>query len=304
MSSAIKEEDEVMFCASCGTAGDDIKLKRCTACYLVKYCSVKCQKDHRPQHEEECKKRAAELRDEILFKQPDGIHYGDCPICCLPLPTDPLQSTLYPCCCKRICNGCSVTNQMREKEGKLQQKCPFCRKAASKTDEEINEFLMKRIEANDPVAMWQMGMDRFNKGDYNSSFEYAARAAALGEIEAHYHLSILYYNGLGVEKDEKKELHHVEQAAIAGHPGARHNLGCMERENGRMDRAVKHFIIASKLGYDDSLENVKKLYKSGHISKEDLDAALRGHKAAIDATESPQREDAVEFWEERERMGI
>jgi TPR repeat protein len=45
--------------------------------------------------------------------------------------------------------------------------------------------------------------------------------------------------GNGVEKDEKKELHHLEEAAIAGHPVARHNLGCYEGMNGRMERAVK-----------------------------------------------------------------
>eukprot|EP00985_Skeletonema_marinoi_P006192 scaffold2689_cov70-Skeletonema_marinoi.AAC.15 len=65
-------------CASCGVTAevDDIKLKNCTACYLVKYCSVKCQKDHRPQHKRECKKRMAELRDEFLFKQPESSHLG------------------------------------------------------------------------------------------------------------------------------------------------------------------------------------------------------------------------------------
>ena len=30
----------------------------------------------------------------------------------------------------------------------------------------------------------------------------------------------LYRNGLGVEKDEKKELYHLEEAAIGGHPDA------------------------------------------------------------------------------------
>jgi hypothetical protein len=35
-----------------------------------------------------CKKRAAELRDEILFKQPENTHLGDCPICFLPLSLD------------------------------------------------------------------------------------------------------------------------------------------------------------------------------------------------------------------------
>ena len=78
MNAAVEEKDTMMFCASCGTAGgDDIKLKQCTACYLVKYCSVKCQRDHRKQHKKECKKRAAELRDEILFKQPESTHLGD-----------------------------------------------------------------------------------------------------------------------------------------------------------------------------------------------------------------------------------
>ena len=77
--SAATESELMMFCASCGVAGgDDIKLKKCTACYLVKYCSVKCQRDHWKQHKKECKKRAAELKDEILFKQPESSHLGDC----------------------------------------------------------------------------------------------------------------------------------------------------------------------------------------------------------------------------------
>eukprot|EP00984_Skeletonema_dohrnii_P028597 scaffold18652_cov83-Skeletonema_dohrnii-CCMP3373.AAC.1 len=72
----------MMCCACCGIAeGDDIKLKTCTACKSARYCSVKCQKDHRPKHKGACKKRAAELRDELLFKQPESSHFGDCPIC-------------------------------------------------------------------------------------------------------------------------------------------------------------------------------------------------------------------------------
>eukprot|EP00984_Skeletonema_dohrnii_P028594 scaffold18651_cov70-Skeletonema_dohrnii-CCMP3373.AAC.1 len=66
---------DMMCCACCGIAeGDDIKLKTCTACKSARYCSVKCQKDHRPKHKGECKKRAAELRDELLFKQPESTH--------------------------------------------------------------------------------------------------------------------------------------------------------------------------------------------------------------------------------------
>ena len=75
---AESEADEMMsHCASCGKPeNDDVKLKKCAACHLVRYCSVKCQKDHRPKHKKECKKRAAELHDEILFKEPESTHFG------------------------------------------------------------------------------------------------------------------------------------------------------------------------------------------------------------------------------------
>ena len=69
-------------CASCGIAEiDDIKLKHCDGCDLVKYCSDACQRDQKSEHEEECKKRAAELRDELLFKQPEAGRqsYGGLP---------------------------------------------------------------------------------------------------------------------------------------------------------------------------------------------------------------------------------
>ena len=69
-------------CANCGKEGS--KLKACTACKLVKYCNRECQITHRPQHKKECRKRASELHDEKLFKQPPSK--DDCPICFLKLP--------------------------------------------------------------------------------------------------------------------------------------------------------------------------------------------------------------------------
>ena len=291
-----KDEDEKLCCASCGIAGiDDIKLKDCDDCDLVKYCSDECQKDHFPKHEEACKKRAAELKDEILFRQPESSDLGDCPICCLPLPIDPEKSTLYPCCSKYICNGCSYANKMRESKGKLQHRCLFCRTVMPNTDEEFIDLLMKRVETNDPVAICEMGTERYDEGDFSSAFEYYSNAAALGDADAHYQLSILYRDGQGVEKDKKKELYYAEQAAIGGHPSARHNLGCEEWRNGAVDRAAKHWIIAAKLGFGKSLEDVKSLYKAGHVSKDDFAEALRGHYAAIAATKSPQREEAEKF---------
>jgi TPR repeat protein len=102
----------------------------------------------------------------------------------------------------------------------------------------------------------------------------------------------MYHDGDGVQKDEEKEVYHHEMAAIGGHPYARHNLGCYENDNDHMERAVRHFIIAANLGYDKSMKALWKHYSAGNITKEDLDATLRAHHAAIDATKSEQRDRA------------
>jgi TPR repeat protein len=91
----------------------------------------------------------------------------------------------------------------------------------------------------------------------------------------------MYHKGKGVERDEGKAVYHWEKAAIGGHPDARHNLGCYEERHGNTaERAVKHFIISAKLGYDNSMKSLWGHYSLGNITKEDLDTTLRAHQAA------------------------
>ena len=294
MSSDTEDVNEEPRCASCGiTQGNDIELMKCTDCHLVRYCSDECQELHRLEHEETCKQRAAELRDELLFKQPESTHLGDCPICCLPLSIDTKKSIAYDCCSKSLCNGCAVANWTYEmrRENFL---CPFCRLPAPETEEERDKRRMKRIEKNDPVAICQEGMIQYKKGEYIKAFEYYTKAAALGNVEAHYRLSILYHLGHGVEKDEEKEIFHLEEAAIVGHPFARYVLGWHEYNNGNPDRAVKHFIIAAAQGEDGSIKTLMEAFKEGIVEKDDLASALRAHQAAVDTMKSPQRMAAEE----------
>jgi hypothetical protein len=279
-------------CASCGVAGvDNVKLKKC-ACNLVKYCSVDCQKNHRPKHKKACKKRMAEMHDKDLFTQPDMSFMGGCPICCLPLSIDQGKSTLMGCCCKIICNGCDYANLMRERERGLEHRCAFCRNPAPNSEEEVDKNISKRIKKNDPVAMTEMGKRLYHKENFGGAEEYWTNAAELGDASAHACLGNLYYNGRGVGKDEKKVIHHLEQAAIGGHPDARGLLATHEMTNGRPDRASKHYIIAANLGCDISLKLIKDYFLQGIVSKEDYASALRGHQAAVDATKSIAREKA------------
>jgi len=177
----------------------------------------------------------------------------------------------------------------------LDPTCPFCRKPVP-TKEEVEENIMKRIEANDPVAICQQGGKYYNKGDYCSAIEFFTKAAKLGDVIAHYKLACCYKLGHGVEKDEKKIYFHLEEAAIGGYHIARYNLGCYERRDNRIERAIKHFIIAANHGNGDALEVLRGEYAKGRISKENFAAALRAHQAAVDATKSPQREAAEGFF--------
>ena len=287
--------DASCYCASCGVAElDDIKLVPCDGCDLVKYCGDDCRENHQSEHEEDCKKRAAELRDELLFKQPESSHLGDCPICSLPLPLDQKKYGIYQCCSKMICKGCASANWRREDEMRVQRTCPFCRVALPKSDEEFDKQRTKRIEVNDPVAISHQGMKQYDSGDYSGAFEYFTKAAELGNAEAHRRLSGLYHDGNGVEEDERKFIYHAEEASIGGHPKARCALGLTELGNGNDDRAVKHFVISATQGDDLSIKMLLDLYRDGEVEKEVLAAALRAHKAAVDATKSPQREEAEE----------
>ena len=273
-------------CANCGIAGvDDIKLKDCDGCDLVKYCTDKCREEHREQHEEECRKRKEKLHDRKLFRQPEETHLGECPICFLPLPRDRSKSMFRTCCSEVICIGCVVANLMSNKNDELKAKrCPFCREVAD--DDENDKRAMKRVKANDPAALSYMAGKCYNEGDDEGMVEYFKKAADFGDLYAHYQLGCMCS-----ERDIKKAVYHWETAAIGGHPLARYALACYEEEeHGNMERAVKHFIIAANLGDEDSMKVLWKHYSLGNITKENLDATLRTHQAAIDATKSAQRE--------------
>jgi tetratricopeptide (TPR) repeat protein len=260
-------------------------MEDCDACKLVLCGSNKCREEHREQHN--CKERAEELHDNDLFTQPDSSFLGECPLCFLPMPLDPEKYRFMPCCSNLICNGCDYAHE-KSNGG---DKCPFCREPEADDEGHIKR-MMKRVKANDPAAMCFIGMKHYLEYDNDTAIEYLTKAAELGDLDAHYQLALLYRDGEGVEKDDEKEVYHSEKAAIGGHPDARHNLACIEHKNGRTERAVKHFIIAANLGYEDSMKNLWKYYANGYITKEDLEATLYTHQAAIDEMKSTQRKAA------------
>jgi len=285
-------------CANCGK--EDSKLKSCTACKLVKYCSRECQIAHRPQHKKVCKKRAAELYDEKLFKQPP-LEFEDCPICFLRLPTLETGYRYKTCCGKVICSGCYYAPLYDDQGNEVDnKKCPFCR-IPTPTTEEVEEIVkrtMKRVESDDPEAIHDLGCD-YRDGscgypqDYDKALELWHRSAELGHAKSYLNIGCAYNHGQGVEVDKKRALYYWELAAMRGDETARYNLGIEEENVGNMDRALKHYMISARGGYNDSLQEIQDLFTNGYATKDDYTKALQLYQEYLGEIKSVQRDNAA-----------
>ena len=284
-------------CANCGKGEEaGINLKSCAACKFVKYCSRDCQIAHRPQHKKACKKRAAELRDIELFKQPPQL--DDCPICFIRLPTYVIGRTYMSCCGKVICTGCIYASQSRATSKGKKDVCPFCRTRPSKSDEECDIKMKKRMEADDPIAIYEIGKYYSNgtngfAQDYTKALELWHKAGELGHVEAYHTIGYAYKHGNGVEMDKEKALYYTELAAMGGDADARFSLADSEGSVGNFGRAMKHMIIAIEGGHSTALEMIQRMYKNGLATKTDFEKALRARQAYLDEIKSEQRDEAL-----------
>ena len=271
-----------------------MNLKTCAACKTVKYCSLACQKRHRPSHKKECRARAAQLFDEGLFEQPPPAE--DCAICFLQLPYDggEINSQYQSCCGKSLCHGCMHGVRFGN------DLCPFCRKPTTNTHDDENQRCTKRMKAGDAEAFMTMGM-RYLLGqfglaqDMDRGFELLLRAAELGSAKAHYNLAVFYTNGQHVPRNTKKAVFHNQQAAMGGHMKARHNLGFDEMELCKWDRAIKHWMIAAASGDKLSLSKMQFVFTQGHATKAQYESALRAYQSYQEETQSDQRTRSLDF---------
>ena len=312
-------------CAECGEEGG-VTLKICKSCMQAKYCNASCQRNHWPTHKKLCKLRAAELRDEALFKDPPPKE--DCPICFLPMPVTLIccvslppanissipiydfaianenenlvnqdrhkyTEDYYPCCGKGICRGC--VHSFR-KSGNI-AKCPFCNSdRADKTDEERFEQMTERIEANDAASMCMLA-SCYYKGqlglqqDHAKSMELFAKAADLGFTKAHSRLAYLYDLG----GDLKKAKFHFEAAAMAGHEIARCNLAVSEADSGNMERAIRHWTIAASAGDYVAMHELRVGFEKGYVSQESIDLTLTAYNNSCAEMRSESRDEYIRF---------
>jgi TPR repeat protein len=253
--------------------------------------------------------------DEVLFKHPPPK--DDCPICFLPMPTKLIccasltdatvmsvpiydladaneesakvvMEEYYSCCGKSICKGCVYSFIMSDN----QETCPFCNSnRASKTDEDKVKELMKRVEVDDPASICVLARFycyglRGLQQDRAKAIELYAKAANLGDKEAHYNLAGVYHEG----GDLKKAKFHFEASAMAGHEDARYNLGGMEFVSGNMDQALKHWTIAASAGEHGAMHHLITFFKKGVINRKSIDSTLTAYNNSCKEMRSEARD--------------
>ena len=130
--------------------------------------------------------------------------------------------------------------------------------------------------------------------DFAKATELYLRAGELGCAEAYFNLGVAYYNGRGVEVNIRKSQHYYELAAMNGNVKARFNIGGMEFNAGNYHQAKKHFIIAARAGDKDSLDNVKKGYTNGIVTKDEYESTLCAYQQRHDEMKSDDRERAAD----------
>ena len=296
-------------CANCSKAeSDDIKLKRCTACKIVRYCSRDCQVAHRPRHKKVCKKRLVELFEEDLFKE--HPERPECPICMLPLPFDESHRVFHSCCGKLLCSGCVHAKRKEDvrsgKEWKDCGACAFCRTPSSTTGKQIIDQLKRGIDRNDAPSMEQLATKYMNgkvdcsgriefQKDLEKAKELYQKAGELGYAEAYGWLGMIYNGYDGREKDAKKAKHYWTLGAIGGNLYARYNLAVLDWTSGNFSRACKHSLINVGAGSTISLKHVKQGLKQGYVTKDEYAEALRAYQKQHDETRSVMRDEAVVY---------
>jgi TPR repeat protein len=194
----------------------------------------------------------------------------------------------FSCCGKSICGGC-VHSFIQSGNS---EKCPFCNsRTGGKTVSDRIEELMKRVEANDAVAVYMLAGHYYHEGsglqqDLAKGVELYARAAELGSGKAHFALGYFYDEG----GDLKKAKFHYEAAAIAGDEVARNNLGTMEEESGNVERAVKHWIIAASAGSFRSMNVLLGAFNHGFVSPNAMDSTLTAYNKSCAEMRSEARD--------------
>ena len=307
-------------CTNCGRSSDGaggfVKLKNCTACRLVKYCGVECQKAHRKQHKKACKRRAAELKDEtsnrvlpLTGTQVRIAPMKACGACEREFPEASYSGEQWGRRQSiRRCEECVAgDNQLvlmkKGRERSEEDECPICKLLLplDLTHAMFQACCTKLVCNGCVLAARKRGMMRncpFCRTPTPDEYQFLAmvqKRVDAGDPCAMWHLGSAHEQGhyaeYGAEKDVARAVELYERAAELGIKEAHFSLGVMYDQGAGVDKdtakAIRHYEAAAMRGHVNARFHVGCVECSAEIGNDDialqhfLIAAKMGHVESL-----------------------
>lgn len=96
--------------------------------------------------------------------------------------------------------------------------------------EKSKEWYLLAVSENPSRAYEGLSKLYLTQNNYKEAYNYALKAANLGNQEAQYNLGVLYEKGIYVKEDKKQAERWYTQAAAQGHANAINNLKVLKKE--------------------------------------------------------------------------
>lgn len=128
------------------------------------------------------------------------------------------------------------------------------------------------------------GISAFESKQFSRAIQLLNPLAESGEAEALYRCAIMFQNGLGITRNEKRAFDCMSAAANQGHALAQHGLGFMYMEGDCVtqdgERAVKWFTDAAEQGLTGSQTTLAMIYEQGNGVEADPEKARKWYQRA------------------------
>jgi TPR repeat protein len=156
---------------------------------------------------------------------------------------------------------------------------------------------LKRFAGNPAKAAYDCsyfyGLAAFYRNDFATAYKTFAPLAKQAQPEAQHQLGLMYLNGYGVPKDEKRAAHLVMQAAKQGYVGAMNTLSHLYEEGEGVikdySEAMRWREEAARLGSTMEYWSLGRAYQSGKITQRNPILAYTWLTLAVGTSDSGLR---------------
>ncbi len=130
----------------------------------------------------------------------------------------------------------------------------------------------------------------YDSGDYSAAFKKARAGAVAGDLKAHEWLGYFYEDGVGVEANLAKAIHHYRVAiADSGQSYAQWRIGVLidqGKAEGTLEEAFGLFELSAKQGQTEAMVSLGVMHATGRGTPQDFVACLESYMRAARAGES------------------